>query len=469
MALEFFSKSLFVTERLGIHKMKFNHVATVPSEDLAVNQAATTVEENCIFSADPDDPSKTPLHYEFDLICSDFADYFKNLKKLKKYVFVTFHTQEFKITENIIIQDIKQFTAVYMKLNLLPSVKVQIGSNGNQSTPVSCKTPKKVAQTVAEFLENTQFQENNCLIIKFLNNPTFSWFIVQFSMVNDHSSSAQFIEALKGNKNVESPDYKAYQELSKNNKRIVVNFMFTVKSSYKLKKNLLKLIEHFGGKSSLPQNRSRAGALDEDEKEKYQPQEINFGEDFDWEEFIRIKSFIMKTDKSKDKGETKKKVKKIEINKQKLVFVAQKAANSVDCSPEIMQKIIAELDKQISVSKQFEEKANQNMDNLDFEYEEMKKEKDELTKQYDKKRKEYLRLHKQNEEREIIKRDEKIGFDDDVDFTIEMLENEIENATKEINYIKTAFEDLDKSESNNDNNIFKTDDYDKSYSDISDD
>ncbi|OHS96201.1 hypothetical protein TRFO_10146 [Tritrichomonas foetus] len=197
-------------------------------------------------------------------------------------------------------------------------------------------------------------------------------------------------------------------------------------TKYKIKKNLFKLIRDFGG-VPITDNTKKAA---KEEKVVTQIKNIEIEDNWNWKEFILEK---------KKKGHKKKKP---VVDKQRLVYVAQKAASAINTKKETMEEILNVMDEQIQNSVQFERNAYKRVDDLNFEFKNMTKEKNRVVAIYNQKRQEYLKIHKENDNRDIVKRDEKIGFDDDVDFTIEILESEIEAAQKEIEYLKTAFEDI---------------------------
>lgn len=443
----------------------FRYIATLPPSNLAIANGSVTIEQNSFILND----GGLPIYYQFHLICTDFADYCnqKNVKGDKNFILLTIHTKDNPVTANVLASNFTSFMNVFNSSNQIKNFNLQI-TGQKEATFSSVKEASVYIRQY--FSERSSNFLNMITTIKITAKRTFTWFITPFTDTQEKSPPNNFIFSLKGAHNINSPEFEEFKSLIPHS-IILINYRFSLSAPFKFIKHLLKLNVIFENHSVDPQKTKHTkspaqSSKEADEDENLTPKkDFEFDPNWDWKEFIKKKDYkgfirdmnekkrierellqknkTLPSDINKNFQTTQKPDK---IDKQRLVYVAQKAAISKNVPIDTMDEILNELDTQIAHLTQFESKANKEFEELGMLYSYYVKKKKKATEKYEEKRREYGKVHKELENKLTVKRDEKIGFDDDVDFTIEILNEEIETIQKDINYLKVAFSDEDQKE-----------------------
>jgi hypothetical protein len=130
-----------------------------------------------------------------------------------------------------------------------------------------------------------------------------------------------------------------------------------------------------------------------------------------------------------------------EVDQHRLVYAAHKAADAPDVSQEVLLEIEAELDKQLTRAKNFKSGASKKVQRYDEDYKETKALLAHLVDKKAEARKNYLQKKTGAFANKFQETDDDIGRPDDMDFTIHLLEMEIDAVTKELDYIKAVLGD----------------------------
>lgn len=446
----------------------FRYIATIPSKDIAKNTQNVTIDRNSVFLAE----SSSPVHYQFDCICTDFNDYIntKTIKAEKSYVLVTLSTDDNPVTTNVVVKNMKKIISVFSTVNSNPKIQLQIGVDAKPATfPSIHAALETIRQT-----NDTNKQGQNAkpiTVIKLSTDPFFLWIIVPYTVDQDNSPSANFLSAVRGLQ-VDSPEYEVYKEHFFRSV-IIINYHLSFYAPFKFIKHLFKLSEFFStvipskqpSKTPPPPAAKKVKSHDEDhDASPHSTKPVVFDTKWDWEEFIRKKDFkgsiAERNEKKRIEREReirrqhpylpqstfqqrtpvkKPKRSKQLIDREKLVYVAQRAADASNVPVDTMDAILNELDTQISILTQYETRSTKEYEDLEMLQNHYETQIKKAKEKYENKKREYDRIHKERENKIQIKRDEKIGFDDDVDFTIELLQEEIHAVKNEIKYLNAAF------------------------------
>lgn len=143
-----------------------------------------------------------------------------------------------------------------------------------------------------------------------------------------------------------------------------------------------------------------------------------------------------------------KKTKKTQIDKTRLIFEANKAICSTEYSEAELTEILTEINKQIAKLERYEAESAPKAQRLTDEREVMQDEVNRLEKKKTKLRKQYLHLHNGNEGQLRDQRFESIGDDKDYDITLEILRLEVDQITKDVEFLQAAFEEEEEEEDN---------------------
>lgn len=437
----------------------FRYIATIPPSNLAISNGSVTIEQNSfILNSDG-----LPIYYQFHLICTDFADYCnsKNIRGGKNYILLTIHTSGNPITANVLASNFSSFMSQYAQVNQISEFDIQISDQED----CSFSSVKEATTYIRQYFSQKAQNLKTITTIKILSKQNFTWFIFPFTDTQEKTAANNFIMGIKGSPNANSPEFDDFKSLIPHSV-ILINYRFSLTEPFKFIKHLLKLNVNFENHSMDSQKSKITKSLvpsspkdtEEDEKMSNRSKEFEFDATWDWKEFIKKKDFKGSIRDMNEKKRIERELaqnhmsspanlsktfqptkKPDRIDKQRLVYVAQKAAVSKNIPVDTMDEILNELDKQLKRSIQFETKASKEYKELGMLYSYYVKKKKKVEKDFEAKRQEYAHVHQEFENKQTIKRDEKIGFDDDVDFTIELLKEEIEAAQKEIEYLKTAF------------------------------
>jgi hypothetical protein len=141
-----------------------------------------------------------------------------------------------------------------------------------------------------------------------------------------------------------------------------------------------------------------------------------------------------------------------DVDPHRLVYAAQKAADAPDVSQDVLVEIDAELEKQLTRSRNFKSGASKKIQKYDEDYRESKELLADLVERKAETRKNYLQKKIGAFANKFQETDDDIGRPDDLDFTICLLETEIDTVTKELDYIKAVLGDAADEDAPSDDN-----------------
>ena len=399
-------------------------IATVPDEELGSSDETTTVNSNSILLADPTNPDKAPEHYQFDRVSGISRPLTLQANGTKNELCITVFTKETPVDKSTVAADLESLIGGWMRAHpRTNSLEFQCGfvfAEKSHLEIANITTP----QGLAPFLENASFED--CV---FVAKCPFFGYIALPSYGNSASSNMRFLESMRDNGATKSEVMRLITACVFMYELIVVNYRFSPHGDASDKKSLLELsgfLESVVEKGIRAKKRQeapspRASFAVEDDAMARQC----VGPDWTWRAAASARD---------------SKTGYVKLDVQRLIYTAQRAADAPDVSGKTITEISQELDKQIGYALKFEEKATAKIEQLQSDYQYMKKAHEKLLAKKKETRLKYLKMKNNRQFEEKQKMREIIGSEgDDIDTTILVLELEIDAAKRDIEYLRAAF------------------------------
>ena len=411
-------------------------VATVPEEDLKKTEANVTVDDQSILFADPVNPDKPPVHYEFDQICADSQPLTAKSGGSKKQLIVTIFTQESPVTGADVAADLESALGQHLRAKSNDRLSIQCGFVFSEKARLQDVEVTDV-KGLRPLVEEASFEQ--CVFVA--KCPQFGYMMLPF-YGNPNSSNMKFIEALRDEGKTRSEAFRVFTSCVFMYDSVVLNYKFSPHGDSKTNKSLLSLSMAFKNVvAKAKRSKKRVDATPEpvstptpmkkssvasamDSQATY-PDSQYVGPDWSWRAFASVRD---------------KRTKALKIDKQRLIYTAQKAADAPDVSGKVITEISQELDKQIGIAMKFEEAASKDIDKRQADFKAMKKEEARMAALRKELRLRYLKVKNDRKGDEKDRVHEVIGNEeDDIDTTIAILELEIDAVKRDIDYLKSAF------------------------------
>lgn len=127
------------------------------------------------------------------------------------------------------------------------------------------------------------------------------------------------------------------------------------------------------------------------------------------------------------------------VDNTRLILEAQRMACNPDATEKEIQEVLSELDNQITKGETFRKDASARTERLTGERKLMREEVEKQTKKKEAVRKQYLKIHNKNDQNSRVQRCESIGDELDYDIAYQCLKLEVEQLTKDIDFLREAF------------------------------
>ena len=410
-------------------------VATVPEAEIGTTEANVTVENQSILLADPVNPDKPPVHYQFDRVCPASRPVAID-GSTKKQLVVTIFAQETPVNGQDVAADLESVLGSYFKGKSNGQLSIQCGFVFSEKARLEDITVSDV-RGLRAIVEKANFEQ--CVFVA--KCPLFGYIMLP-CYGNPNSSNMKFIEALRDEGQTKSEAFRVFTSCVFIYDRVVLNYKFSPHGDGRANKSLLSLSTAFRNVvAKAKRNKQRYTESPEPQQAKKgtgpvdipsYPQSQYVGPGWSWRAFASIRD---------------PKTKKLKLDKQRLIYTAQKAADAPDVSGKVITEISQELDKQIGLSMKFEETANKEIEKRQGDFRAMKKEEARMAALRKETRLRYLKVKNDRKGDEKDKSHEIIGNEeDDIDTAIAILELEIDAVQRDIAYLKSAFGDDEEEE-----------------------